>query len=295
MARQLPPLKSLTSFEAAARHCSFTLAAKELNVTQSAISHQVRILEENLNVALFNRQSHNLSLTSIGKLLLPELTGSLNQMATVIEQIRRLQNSNPNTLSVRVAPSFALAWLSPRLGDFWQKYPDIELCLYHSHSPTNFEIENIDMSIAYGKGDWPNVKAELLMKLDFFPVCSPKLIQDKNQPINIEDLKDYNLLHETDYQYWADWIAVSGIEDLNPYQGSMIDDTNVLMQAAIEGKGIALGSSIFVERHLKDGSLIRLSDTALEYDEGYYIVYPKESFASPLINAFKDWIFSQTL
>lgn len=294
MARQLPPLKSLASFEAAARHCSFTSAANELNVTQSAISHQIRQLENILGVQLFNRQPRHLSLTEAAKILLPEITESLNRMDSIVGKVKQLRDNSANRLSIRVAPSFALAWLSPRLGEFWLKHPDIELCLFHSHAITNFDTENIDMGVAYGKGDWPGIQTELLLKLDFFPVCSPKLFDNKKTPPGLCDLKEYNLLHEVDYECWTRWIELAGMKDMNPYQGSIIDDTNVLVQAAIDGKGIALGSSIFVDPYLEDGSLIKLSDISMQNDDGYYVIYPDNTATSSFVTLFKDWIQSQT-
>ena len=292
MARQLPPLKSLSSFEAAARHCSFTSAAEELNVTQSAISHQVRQLEENLGVELFHRSSRNLTLTEAGKILLPDISASLNRMMAIVNQVKQLGNNHSKRLSIRVAPAFGLAWLSSRLGEFWRKHPDIELCLYHSHAITNFDTENIDMGIAYGKGDWPGIYNESLLKLDFFPVCAPSLIEGLDDSVSISALGHCNLLHEVDYECWSRWVALAGVSEINPYQGSIIDDTNVLVQAAIDGKGIALGSSIFVDKYLEDGRLIKLSDITFQNEDSYYIITPENTPESSLVKVFKDWLKS---
>ena len=293
MNRTLPPLKSLTSFEAAARHRSFTLAARELNVTQSAISHQVKSLENYLGVVLFSREKRHLTLTQAGRALQPEVGESLDRLSEIIVRLKQPAGLPRNTLSVRMAPAFALAWLSPRLPDFWRQYPEIELCLYHSHAVTDFDRENIDIAVTYGRGDWPNVNTRKLMKLDFFPVCSPALVKNASEEGRLEAMRTQPLIHEVDFQWWADWLTRAGIDEINPYKGLIIDDTNVLVQAAVDGKGIALGSSVFVRNHLAEGTLVRLSDVTLENDDGYFVVQPENRPLTPLAVKFSDWLFDK--
>lgn len=288
MARKLPPLNSLKAFEAAGRLLSFTRAAEELSVTQAAVSHQVKLIEEYLGISLFDRYPRRLSLTAQGKALLPEVIEAFDRVSTAISTIKQDQGSN--MLSVRLAPSFAARWLSPRLKYFWLQYPEIDLSLYHAHPAVDFSRENIDIAVTYGKGDWPDVVAEPLLSLDFFPVCTPAFMNNHKPLSNIENLRYYTLLHDADNECWADWVKLAGLEGITVDKGTMIDDTNVLIQAALDGQGVALGSSTFVQEYLDSGRLIKPFDITLRNDFAYYIVCPHEHLKRPAVKAFKNWL-----
>jgi LysR family glycine cleavage system transcriptional activator len=292
MNRRIPPLNSLRSFEAAGRHLSFTRAAEELCVTQAAISHQVRALEENLGVALFKRLPRKLVMTAAGYALLPEITASLDRIESAVLEVKQREGVKEQGLSIRVAPSFAAIWLSPRLKDFWQKYPDINLRLYHSHLAVEFDQSEIDLGLTYGDGQWPGVEAFPLLKLGFFPVCSPDLLGDERLDLT-QLLSNYNLLHDADYRCWKSWLDEANIQGVNAYRGQLIDDTNVLINAAIDGQGIALGSEVFAEKYLESGQLVRLSDVTFFNDEAYYLVCPEAHLQKEPVAIFKQWILSQ--
>ena len=291
MNRRIPPLNSLRSFEAAGRHLSFTRAAEELNVTQAAISHQVRALEQHLEVALFKRLPRKLMMTAAGYALLPEITAALDRIANAVQEVKQREGVQEQSLSVRVAPSFAATWLSPRLKDFWQKYPEINLRLYHSHRPVDFEQTEVDIGLTYGDGSWPAVESFPLLKLGFFPVCSPDLLGDELDLPAL--LSSHSLLHDADYQCWKSWLQEAGIEGVNAYRGQVIDDTNVLIRAAVDGQGVALGSDVFSEGYLASGELVRLSDFTLFNHEAYYLVCPKAHLEREPVAIFKQWVFSQ--
>lgn len=288
MARQLPPLNSLKNFEAVGRLLSFTRAAKELNVTQAAVSHQVKVIEEYLGVALFERYPRQLALTEQGKALLPEVIEAFDKMSTAIGTVQK-EPSN-NMVSVRLAPSFAAKWLSPRLKYFWLQYPEIDLCLYHAHPSVDFDREDIDIAVTYGKGNWPGVKSDLLLSLDFFPVCTPAFMSNDKPLSDINNFKYYTLLHDANYECWADWIKLAGIGEVNSSKGTIIDDTNVLIQAAVDGQGIAMGSTTFVQDLLDAGKLIKPFDITLVNEFAYYIVYPQAHLKNPSVKAFKNWL-----
>jgi LysR family transcriptional regulator, glycine cleavage system transcriptional activator len=288
--RRLPPLNSLKSFEAAGRLLSFTEAARELNVTQAAISHQIKVIEEYLGVALFNRYPRRLTLTDPGKALLPEVIDAFDRVSSALAAINREQYSN--VLNVRLAPSFAAKWLSPRLKYFWLQYPEIDLRLYHAHPAVDFGRETIDIAVTYGKGDWPGVVSEKLLSLDFFPVCSPSFLNTDRPLTDLHNLRYYALLHDANYECWRDWIALAGIDDIDASRGTIIDDTNVLIQAAIDGQGIALGSTTFVVDLLESGRLIKPFDISLVNEFAYYVVYPPEHLQNPAVRAFKEWLLS---
>ena len=290
MARRLPPLNSLKCFEAAGRLLSFTGAAKELNVTQAAISHQVKVIEEYLGFSLFDRYPRRLALTEQGKILLPEVIEAFDRVSQAIGGLTKEQHSN--LLSVRLAPSFAAKWLSPRLKYFWLQYPEIDLCLYHANAAVDFRREEIDIAVTYGKGDWSGVVADKLLGLDFFPVCSPAFMHNDKPLTDIDNLRYYTLLHDASYDCWQEWLELARLDDINAEKGTIIDDTNVLIQAAIEGQGIALGSSTFVEDHLESGRLVKPFDVILENDFCYYVVCPESHLKNPAVRAFKEWLLS---
>lgn len=291
MARRLPPLTSLRAFEAAGRHLSFTKAAAELTVTQAAISHQVKTLEQHLGIPLFNRLPRRLVLTEAGKSFLPAVRESFDRIDRAAAEIR--QETSGTVLTVRLAPSFAAKWLSPRLEHFRQRHPDVDLRLKHSNEPADFAHGDIDVAVTYGKGDWPDVVADPVLSLDFFPVCCPAYMQGDEPLTSPDKLRHYTLLHDADYQNWSDWLIQAGLDEIDPKRGTVMDDTNVLTQAAIDGLGVALGSSSFVEDHLESGRLVKPFDLVLHSDFAYYVVCPKEHLERSEVRAFKDWLLTQ--
>jgi len=208
MKRQLPPLNSLKCFEASGRLLSFTKAAQELNVTQAAVSHQIKVIESYLGAELFYRYPRRLALTDQGKALLPEVMEAFDKVSSAVRALQKTQSSQ--AISVRLAPSFAAKWLSPRLKYFWQHYPGIDLRLYHAHPPVDFSHEDIDIAVTYGNGDWPGVVSELLLSLDFYPVCTPAFLANDKPLTDLANLKYYTLLHDADYRIWSDWLKLAG-------------------------------------------------------------------------------------
>ncbi len=290
MRRRLPPLNSLKCFEAAGRLLSFTSAARELNVTQAAISHQIKVIEEFLGLSLFDRYPRRLALTEQGKALLPEVIEAFDRVSAAIGTLSKEKYSS--MISVRLAPSFAAKWLSPRLKYFWLQYPEIDLCLFHAHAAVDFEREEIDIAVSYGKGNWPGVVADKLLSLDFFPVCSPAFLHNDKPLSHVDNLRYYSLLHDANYECWRDWLELAGATGIEAEKGTIIDDTNVLIQAAIDGQGIALGSTTFVEDHLESGRLVKPFDTILENEFSYYVVCPESHLKNPAVLAFKQWLLS---
>jgi LysR family glycine cleavage system transcriptional activator len=290
MGRRLPPLNSLKCFEAAGRLLSFTDAARELNVTQAAISHQIKVIEEYLGVSLFVRYPRRLALSEQGKALLPDVTEAFDRVSQAIGALSQEQYSN--LVSVRLAPSFAAKWLSPRLKYFWLQSPEIDLCLFHAHNAVDFEREEIDIAVTYGKGDWPGVVADKLLCLDFFPVCSPAFMHNDKPLTELDNLRYYSLLHDANYECWRDWIELAGAQGIDSDKGTIIDDTNVLIQAAIDGQGIALGSTTFVEDHLEAGRLVKPFDINLVNEFCYFVVCPESHLKNPAVRAFKEWLLS---
>ena len=292
MPRRLPPLTSLRAFEAAGRHLSFTLAAAELTVTQAAISHQVKALEENLGTALFLRLPRQLELTAAGKGLLPVVRSAFNDISESVATLRDQISTAPVT--VRLAPSFAAKWLSPRLEGFRRRFPLIDLSLTHSNDAVDFAHQPIDLAVTYGNGDWPGVVADKVLSIDFFPVCAPAFLEGKYPLTTIDNLRHHTLLHDADKTNWADWLTLASVDDIDPSRGTVLDDTNVLIQAAMDGLGIALGSTHFVADRLASGRLVRPFDTVLHREGAYYIVCPAEHLERKEVRAFRDWLLEQS-
>jgi len=292
MARKLPPLNSLRAFEAAARHLSFTKAADELCVTQAAVSHQVKSLEDYLDKALFVRSPRNLQLTEYGLRLLPVLVKSFDNMSDVIKDLR-LEESR-GMVKVRLAPSFSAKWLSPKLMSFWQQYPEVSLSMYHGNNAVDFAREDIDIAITYGRGYWPGVDAFPIMRLDYFPVASPEFLAKQPPITSYEEMAQYYLLHDVDHDTWLAWYKHVGLPNIPLKSGYIFDDTNVVIQAAIDGQGFALCSSQFVADHFKSGRLVKVFEDSLETDYAYYVCCPPSHLRRPGVREFRDWMIAQS-
>jgi len=201
MSRRLPPLNALRAFEAGARHLSFTLAAAELNVTQAAVSHQVRGLEDALGVKLFERRTRQLELTVAGRRLLPTVSEAFDRIAATVADLRLSELDAP--LSVTVTPHFGARWLAGRLSHFWRNHPEIDLRLHHSNRVLDLSQGEVDLGIRFGRGVWPGVVAEKLVPVERVPVCSPALLEGPHRLREPNDLVHHVLLHEQDHEEWV--------------------------------------------------------------------------------------------
>ncbi len=263
----------------------------ELNVTPAAISQQVKNLESTLGCALFTRLTRKLVLTEAGAKLLPAISAAFDG---IYEAVAGIDGNVANErLTLRLGPSLAARWLSPRLHDFWAEHPKIDLCLYHSNSPVDFGGEDLDLAITYGRGDWPGVVAERLLEIDYFPICSPKLVGHEPATPDLTLLLNQTLLHDASYSDWEEWLIAAGMPQVNARRGVIIDDTNVLIQAALDGQGVALGSRLFVEEHLQSGRLVQPFDLSLVTDRAFYVVCPKSHMQRPVVQKFRHWLLSQ--
>ena len=293
MTTHLPSLNGLRAFEASARLLSFTLAAAELNVTQAAISHQIKRLEEQLNVQLFVRQNRALQLTRAAQDYLPAVRAAFEDLRRATERLVRPERQR--VLTVSTIPSLAAKWLVPRLINFQEAYPDIEVRISTSMREVDLRGEGIDLAIRHGKGDWPGLRADWLMDEDWFPVCSPALLAG-NRPLHRPaDLADHTLIHVEHYkQAWSLWLAAAGAPaEIAERRGLTFDLIMVALQAAIDGVGVALAGTSFVEVDIAAGRLVAPFDMALPHKEGgFYIVAPEESADLPAIALFRTWLIA---
>ncbi len=291
MARRLPPLNALRAFEAAARHLSFTQAAGELNVTQAAISHQVKALEERLGVVLFRRLNRALLLTDAGQAYLPAVRAAFDQIAEATERLYAQEARG--TLTVSVLPSFAAKWLVPRLGRFRDACPEIDVRVSPSLHLVDFSREDVDVALRYGRGDWPGMRIDRLMTEDIFPVCSPRLLDGPNPLRAPADLARHTLLHDEDHGSWRMWLAAAGVDGVDPTHGTVFTDSGMLVQAAVEGQGVALARSALAAADLAAGRLVKPFDVTLPASFAYYVVCPEASAERPKVRAFRDWVLAE--
>ena len=289
--RRLPSLNGLKAFEAAARHLSFTRAAAELNVTQAAISHQVKALEERLGLALFRRLNRALLLTDEGQALLPPVSEALDRMALAVDGLARREETG--TLTVSTLDSFAAGWLVRRLGRFRALYPDIEIRIATSNHLVDFARDDVDISVRYGRGEWPGLDSVRLMTEEVFPVCSPALLADGPSLGKPSDLRFHTLLHEEMLEDWRMWLLAADVGDVDPTRGPWYTQANLVIQAAMAGEGVALGRSVLVADELAAGRLVKPFDVSLPAEYAYYVVYPQVAAGRPKVRAFRDWLLEE--
>ena len=289
MTARLPSLNGLRAFEAAARHLSFTLAASELNVTQTAISHQIRRLEEELGIRLFIRQNRALALTPEARDYLPGVRAAFNDLRLATDRL--LRKDDDKVLTVSTIASLAAKWLLPRLTDFQESHPGIDVRITTSTSLVDFQRDNVDAAIRYGRGQWPGVRADWLMADELFPVCSPSLLRSDKPLRTPEDLNDHVLLHTNSGDDWRLWLTAAGLSTgISRQPGITFDMTFVTVQAAIDGMGVAMGRTSYVEADIAKGRLVVPFDIALPADAGFYLVSPASTANTPKLRAFRDWL-----
>ncbi len=291
MKRWLPPLNSLRTFEAAARHRSFTRAAEELNVTQTAVSHQIRTLEERLGLKLFDRRGRTLRLTDAARGYLPSVRSAFDQLHDATE---RLIGPNPETtLTVNTLTTFAAKWLVPRLGGFQDLHPEISVRIATSMASVDFDRDDVDVAIRYGRGDWPGLRADRLIREDIFPVCSPKLLEGPHPLGQPDDLARHTLLHVVGFREdWRVWLTAANVDGVDSASGLKFDLALTALQAAIDGVGVALGRTALVERDLAAGRLVAPFDISLPIEAAYYVVAPEQTADRPQIKAFREWLIT---
>ena len=286
-----PSLNFLNTFESVARHLSFTNAAKELFVTQAAVSHQIKALEEYLGVKLFHREKRKVLLTDEGQKLLPSVVSGLQGIADSLDNIRNYETED--TIVVGVGSSFSANWLVHRLGAFYQKYPEVNLHLKISNNDPAFGADGTDLAVVWGKGDWQGLMCEKLMVVEFTPVCSPDLLK-KTHPLKTpEDLIHYPLLDDPDYNIWQEWMEEAGIPERKYKRRTVIRDSNVLIHSTLEGHGISLCAVGIVQEYLDSGRLIRPFELSITGGGFYYLVYPEKALRKPLVRLFKTWLVQE--
>src|ERR1700738_3189073 len=291
MTARLPSLNGLRAFEAAARHLSFTVAASELNVTQTAISHQIRRLEQELGIRLFVRRNRALALTPEARDYLPGVRTAFNDLRLATDRL--LRRDNDHVLTVSTLGSLAAKWLLPRLTAFQDEHHGIDVRITTSTSLVDFQRDNVDAAIRYGRGQWPGVRAEWLMADELFPVCSPALLNG-NKPLKCpEDLRDHVLLHTSNANSddWRLWLTAGGLPpNISRQPDVTFDLIFMTVQAAIDGIGVAMGRTAYVQDDIAKGRLVVPFKITLPTDAGFYLVSPQGRTDSPKLAAVRQWL-----
>jgi len=291
MSRRLPPLNALRAFEASARHLSFTRAAEELFVTQAAVSHQIKALEDWLGFKLFHRMGRGLRLSEEGQDYLPVLRDAFDDIENATARLMRAESEQRLTMST--TDSFAAGWLVQRLKRFRAKHPDIDIRVTTTDTPVDFARSDVELSIRYGTGPWPGTETIPLFTEEIFPVCSPRLVAGAQPLREPKDLRHHTLLHDDMPVTWGNWLKAVGIEDIDAERGPSYMRSNFVIQAAIDGEGVALGRSRLVERELEEGRLVKPFALSLPSNFSYFVVYPLASKDRPKIVAFRDWLLDE--
>ena len=292
MRSSIPPLSCLMAFESAARRSSFKLAAIELNLTPSAVSHQIAKLEELLEIKLFYRTGRQIQLTTSGQEYLSRLSGALDTISVATDNARKGVN---NTLFVHCSPSFASLWLMPRLTDFAKTYPDISLTLSSSVMPSDFDSAQVDLDIRYGLPVWEGVKVVPIYQERLLPLASPEFIKQHNikKP---EDLINLPLINSSvNILQWNDWFASRKIDYIPPQYAYRFERTFMALEAAVQGLGVAFDSSFMADRLMQAGTLGPIFNTEWSLKvEAHHMVFPSRHMHRPEVMNFIEWVQKHT-
>ncbi|MGY5452902.1 transcriptional regulator GcvA [Agarivorans sp. MS3-6] len=290
MARRLPPLNALKAFEAAARHLSFTRAAEELFVTQAAVSHQIKALEEFLGLKLFRRKNRSLLLTEEGQGYFLDIKDIFISLTEATDRL--LARGAKGTITVSLQPSFAIQWLVPRLSQFSEMHPDIDVRIKAVDLYEGSLTEDVDVAIYYGRGNWSGLRADKLHTEYLVPVCAPSLLVGDKALTKPEDLQHHTLLHDTARRDWKAWFKLVGLRQMNVNHGPIFSHSTMVLQAAVYGQGVALGHSVLAKPEIEAGRLICPFEQVLLSKNAYYMVYKPSQAEQGKLVAFREWMIS---
>ena len=294
MAFRNPSFAALRALESAARYLNFTRAAEENNITQSAISHQIRHLEELWGLKLFDRPSRGLVLTRNGQVLAPLIRKFILELGTALEALTLEDKRTP--LKVDMLQSFSIKWLVPRLGKFHDDHPEIDVWISTHDELVNFSRDDVEVAIRLGHGDYPELASTLLLQEHVFPVCSPGFLEQHeiiNEPVDLLKVPLLLRLGDPAHPNWEDWFQRADVHETLPTEGTRFPDTNMALQAAMEGQGVALARSAHVGDDLKVGNLVRLFDVEYASSVSYFLVCPEGKKDQPKIAAFRKWLLDE--
>jgi LysR family glycine cleavage system transcriptional activator len=281
------PLNALRAFEAVAAHLSFTGAAHSLNVTTAAVSSHIKSLEEFLETPLFVRHSRSVRLTPQGARLLPGVQRGMSELTRAVDQLR--QDRSSGLLNISLLGSFLQKWLLPRLSDFYQKNPEVDLRFSASRELVDFMQTDFHAAVRYGSGSWPHIQAEKMLDDWVFPVASPALFAQLGPITTLGDLNKYPLLHSAS-EPWISWLRRVGGDTTRIERGPILDDSASVLAAAEQGHGLVLARWSLVAGDLASGRLVRPTTQSVRQLNSYYFVAPAHNFEVPKVLRFRDWL-----
>ena len=297
MNRRIYPLNSLRAFEASARHLSFVKAAEELHVTAAAISHQVKKLEQYLNMPLFRRQPHGLLLSDTGQLLVADLSAIFQELDKAMQRV--LDNDARGAINISVAPMFNAKWLLARLEHFNTLHPNIDIRISSSLAVSDLQRDGFDAAVRLGKGRYPGLHSVKLFDECVTPLCSPDLL-NRTQPLqSADDLRHYTLLHDDAIGFdaeaptWSTWLRSAGATAVDDSHGIRFSHPDHALQAAIDGAGVVLGWRNLAADDIEAGRLVQPFDLSLALGSAFYFVYPQAYDDRAKIASFKQWLLQQ--
>lgn len=293
MARRIPPLNPLRVFEVVARTENLTIAAHELHVTQSAVSRQIGVLETYLGVELFRRERHGVVLTRAGRSYAETVAPAFESIAQATEKL--IKGTSQGALRVRTYTTFAAKWLIPRLGEFRQLHPYIEVRISNAVPDVDFDRDPVDVAIQFGDGTWPRVQTDLLFFDQIEPVCSPQYLEQHapNPKYPESLLRQRLLISHYRSSDWEDWLNATDMTELTRNAEQMTFSSSVLTwQAALEGLGMAIGQNALLAHEFSAGQLVRPFDRPVQRDKAYYLVRPKLQRESRKVSVFRDWLLA---
>ncbi|MGF9562537.1 LysR family transcriptional regulator [Neorhizobium sp. JUb45] len=286
MVRPHLPLNALRAFEAAARHLSFTRAAIELHVTQAAVSHQVKLLEERIGVTLFRRLPRGLMITEEGLAMLPILQESFDRMAGVLD---RFEGGHlREVLTVGAVGTFTIGWLLPRLDDFAERHPFIDIRLSTNNNRVDIAAEGLDYSVRFGNGAWHDIDAEPLFETPLSALCIPSVARQLKSP---EDIIHQRLLRSYRMDEWPGWFEQAGVA-APPIRGPVFDSSVLMVEAAMQGFGVALAPPLMFSRQISSGTLEQPFDITVSRGQ-YWLTRLKSRSVTPAMQAFRGWLLEQ--
>ncbi|MCC0033438.1 MAG: transcriptional regulator GcvA [Brucellaceae bacterium] len=297
MAYRLPPLNALRAFEAAARHMSFQKAADELHVTPSALSYQIRQLEDFLQTPLFRRLNRAVELTQCGERIAPGISDAFERMHSTMARLR--PETPANVLTVSTGPATAAKWLAPRVHRFIEKHPDIELRISATLKLIDFRADEVDVAMRFGGGHYPGLHVESLCDEAVLPLVSPKLLEQFGGAMQPEDLKRVTLLHDDSASFlagataWSDWLKKMRIYDVDAARGPRFSHADHALEAAIDGAGVVLGRLFLAMRDIASGRLVAPFDLMLKAQASFYFCCLPEALETPKVAAFRSFIFDE--
>ena len=311
MSQRLPPLNALKAFEAAARHLSVKKAAVELNVTPAAVSHQIRTLEEYLDLQLFHRYNRALELTDAARACLPKLREGFDCLAQAVERLRT--HTSGGMLTVSAAPSFAARWLMPRLHRFIAAHHEIDVRVSARMRRVSVDgkvdvaeratietwLDDSDVAILYGHGHYPDMDVQRLLSLTITPICSPKLLTGEHPLRTPEDLKHHMLLHDDTgdmydgESFWEVWLEAAGVTGIDAKRGARFSHAVLALEAAIDAVGVVASMPSLAAEELASGKLVMPFDLKVPLDSAYYLVCEPHAKTRPSVAAFRDWLIAE--